>query len=446
MVVCGLTWFAGSLATGLLFLHRGPLLHLLLAYPSGRPRGWPAWVVVSAGYATAVWYPLGRDNWVSVAVGVALVGTALATRTERRARFAGVVGATAVGTVLALGAGARLAGAGIDELVLWAYELAMILVAALVFVDSRWGPWRRATVTGLALDLGEMGPGGALETRLAAALGDPSARLVYWVPATGGYVDVAGRPADVPDAGDQDRVLTVLAHHGERLGALVHDVSVAEDDALVADVVALASTALVNARLRAAVRTGLVEVEASRRRIIEAADHERRRLEEELRDGAERRLLTAHEFLAEHADLRALLAKSLAELDDFARGVHPRTLTESGLAPALAEVTGGARLRVELDVLAHRLRPDVEAAAYFVCSEAIANTVKHAEATSVLVRVHRDGDRVRVEVTDDGVGGADPRLGSGLQGLVDRVSALGGDLRVDASVATGTRVVCTLPI
>lgn len=453
LIACGLTWFAGNLATGLLFLHRGPLLHLLLRYPSGRSGGWGARIVVSIGYVVAVWYPLGHDNWVCAAVGVALVGVMLvdharATKAERRVRFAGVVGATVVGAVLALGAGSRLAGAGVDELVLWAYEFAMILVAVLVFVDSRWGPWRRAAVTGLALDLGEVAHGDALQTRLAAALGDPSARLVYWAPATNGYVDVAGRPVDVPDTDDPNRVLTALAHDGDRLGALVHDVSVAEDDALVADVVALASIALVNARLRAAVRTGLVEVDASRLRIVKAADNERRRLERELRDGAERRLLKAHEFLADtdHTSLCELLARSLAELDGFARGVHPRTLTESGLAAALAELTTGARLRVELDVLADRLGPDVEAAAYFVCSEAIANTVKHAEATSVLVRVRKDRDRVCVEVADDGVGGADPRLGSGLQGLVDRVAALGGALQVDAPMAAGTRVVCTIPI
>jgi signal transduction histidine kinase len=322
----------------------------------------------------------------------------------------------------------------------------MILVAAVVFVDSRWGPWRRATVTGLALDLGDKAHGDALHARLAAALGDPSVRLVYWAPATGGYVDVAGRPVDVPAADDPNRVLTVLARDGDRLGALIHDVSVAEDDALVADVMALASTALVNARLRAAVWTGLVEVEESRRRIIAAADDERRRLERELRDGAEQRLLKTHEFLAgaEHADLRELLARVLAELDDFARGVHPRTLTESGLAAALAELIGGVRLRVELDVLADRLRPEVEAAVYFVCSEAVANTLKHAEATTVLVRVWRDRDQLCVEVVDDGVGGADPRSGSGLQGLVDRVTALGGVFQVDT--AAGTQVTCMLPI
>ncbi|HEY7595289.1 MAG TPA: ATP-binding protein [Actinophytocola sp.] len=453
MVGCGLTWFAGDYATALLFLHRGPLVHLLVGYPSGRPRGWSARVVVVAGYVTAVVYPLGRNDWVSAGLGVALVSTVLvaqarSTTAERRARFAGVVGATVVGTMLVLGASVRLVGADVDELVLWVYELAMIFVAAVVFVDSRWGPWRRAAVTGLALDLGDMAQGGALQTRLAVALGDPSARLAYWVPGANGYVDVAGRPVEMPAVDDPNRALTVLARDGERLGALIHDVSVAGDAALVADVVALAGTALVNARLRAAVWRGLVEVEASRRRIIAAADDERRRLERELRDGAEQRLRKADEFLVgvEHADLRELLAMVLAELDGFARGVHPRTLTESGLAAALAELTGGLGLRVELDVMANRLRPEVEAAAYFVCSEAVANTLKHAEATSVLVRVRKDGDQVRVEVVDDGVGGADPRLGSGLQGLVDRVTALGGVLQVNAATAAGTHVICRLPI
>ena len=125
--------------------------------------------------------------------------------------------------------------------------------------------------------------------------------------------------------------------------------------------------------------------------------------------------------------------------------MHPQALTRSGLGAALAELAEVTPLRVELDVVAERFSPDVEAAAYFVCSEALANTTKHAGATTVRVRIATRGTRVVIEVVDDGVGGAQPDRGSGLLGLADRAAALGGELHV-ATAAAGTRVFCTIPI
>ena len=453
MTATGFAWLTGNIATPLLLLHRGPLVHLLVGHPRGRLRDVPARIVVGAAYLTAVAYPLGANSWVAASLCAAVLGTVVvgflrSSRPVRRTRVVGLVGVVSVMAVLGLAAGLRIAGVEAENVVLWAYQLVLLGVAALVFVDYRWGPWRGSTVTGLALDLGEIEHGGALQAKLAMALGDPSVQLVYWVAEAGGYVDIAGRSVDEPARDDPNRVLTVLEHNGTRLGALVHDASVADDDALAADIVSLARTALENARLQSELRMGLTEVEASRRRIVEAADAERRRLEHQLREGAEQRLLAAEELIdasgAEHADLRELVARSLADLEAFARGVHPQALTRFGLGAALAELAEVTPLRVQLDVVDERFPPDVEAAAYFVCSEALANTTKHAGATTVRVLIATRGAGVVIEVVDDGVGGAQLDRGSGLRGLADRAAALGGELRVDTTAA-GTRVFCTIP-
>jgi signal transduction histidine kinase len=182
---------------------------------------------------------------------------------------------------------------------------------------------------------------------------------------------------------------------------------------------------------------------------VEAGDAERRRLEWELREGAERRLAHVTELLADRgppvADLARELQGARAALTEFARGVHPRTLTEAGLAAALAELREHSPVPVQLRLSEKRLPPTVEGAVYFVCSEALANVAKHAQASRVGVRVEGSGGLVVVEVTDDGVGGADP-AGSGLRGLADRVEALQGRLHIESRPGGGTRLVAEIPL
>jgi signal transduction histidine kinase len=204
------------------------------------------------------------------------------------------------------------------------------------------------------------------------------------------------------------------------------------------------------------------ELAASRLRIVEASDAERRRIERNLHDGAQQRLVALSVGLqlaqtktrsapAEAEELIELaageVADTLSELRELAQGIHPAVLTERGLDAALQVLASRTPLPVALDVgLTERLPEPVEAAAYYVVSEALANVVKHADATSASVRVDEMDGRTRVEVADDGAGGADPRRGSGLWGLRDRVEALDGTLTVESDPGRGTHLLAELPI
>jgi PAS domain S-box-containing protein len=223
----------------------------------------------------------------------------------------------------------------------------------------------------------------------------------------------------------------------------------------IAQFTSLVATALANAEARE-------ELHASRARIVEAGDAERRRLERNLHDGAQQRLvsLSLSLRLAQaklsgdvHAADEILsgasveLALALEELRELARGIHPAVLTDRGLGPALESLADRTPLPVQFDQLPDdRLPPPVEAAAFYVVSEALANVTKYAEASSVSVRVaHEDGYAV-VEVADDGVGGADPQGGSGLRGLSDRVAALEGRLAIVSPPGAGTRIRAEIPV
>jgi signal transduction histidine kinase len=215
----------------------------------------------------------------------------------------------------------------------------------------------------------------------------------------------------------------------------------------------LAAQALANAHARE-------QLAASRARIVEAGDAERRRLERNLHDGAQQRLVSLSlllrlaarrvkddpETAAQLERAGDELAQALQELRELARGIHPAVLTERGLAPALQALAARAPLPVELAVPEERLPAPVEAAAYYLVSEALANVAKHARATLVRVEVKRTDGRARVEVVDDGVGGADAGGGSGLRGLADRVEALGGRLAIDSPPGRGTALVAEIPL
>jgi PAS domain S-box-containing protein len=211
----------------------------------------------------------------------------------------------------------------------------------------------------------------------------------------------------------------------------------------------LAAQALANAQARE-------ELGASRARIVQAGDEERRRLERNLHDGAQQRLVSLALMLRlaarRHPDDEDLarageeLSHALQELRELARGIHPAVLTERGLEPALRALADRAPVPVELDfVPTSRLPGPVEAAAYYVVSEALTNVAKYAGASLVRVRVDQNGSSALIEIADDGAGGADPRGGSGLRGLADRVEALGGRLTVESPPGAGTTLRAALP-
>jgi signal transduction histidine kinase len=309
----------------------------------------------------------------------------------------------------------------------------------------------RGTVADLVVELSEIAPG-EVRAALGRALNDSSLQVAYWLPMRRTFVDESGRPVDIPEDG---RGVTRLAD----VAAIVHDPELDPD--LVEAAGAAARLALHNARLQADVRAQLDKVEESRRRIVTAGDEQRRKIERDLHDGAQQRLvalalelrIAQRQLGRSNPELERLLADAVAqlqvaveELRELARGVHPAVLTEEGLAGALDSLAARTPLPVKVAAAPDERLPDeIEAAAYFVACEAIANTVKHAQATQIRVSAERRDGRLVIEVEDDGVGGAAENGGSGLRGLVDRVEAHGGTLRVESEPGQGTRVIGELP-
>ncbi len=338
--------------------------------------------------------------------------------------------------------------------------LAVIGFSPIVFLigllDARLA---RSGVGDLVIELRGNPEPGALGTAVAKALRDPSLELLYWLPEFGTYADVDGHEASLPPD-DGRRAVTPIDRDGQRVAVLVHDPTLTDERELLAAVTAAAGIAIENARLQVELRARLEELRGSRARIVEVAQDERKRLERNLHDGAQQRLVALSmelgmlgDQLPDDADARARVerargevAQSLAELREIARGLHPAVVSAHGLEVALEQLAALAPVPVELDVRVDgRLPEGLEVAAYYLVSESLANVGKHARATSVRVEVVRAGGLLTVAVADDGVGGADTEAGSGLRGLADRVEALGGRLRIWSPRGGGTRVTAEMP-
>jgi signal transduction histidine kinase len=450
MAAAGVAWFMGSLVGWALYLHRGPLAHLLLTYPSGRTQRRSERAAIALAYAYAAVYPLAGDDRATFAFGLGLVALAarrfaVAAGPERRARAAALAATTAFGLVLAGAAAGRLAGLENVQATLWAYDVVVALIGVGLFADLVWGRWAASALTGVVIDLGDPAGAGTLRDRLARTLGDPTLAVGYWLPDEGRYVDETGRPF-LPPGDSPDRATTPIAEDGRPLAVLVHDPALLDDPLLASTVASATRLAVANARLQAEVRERVAQVDASRRRIVEAADEQRARLARELRAGPEQRLSRVAELVGGlDPELASQLEAARGELDRLARGIRPPALTERGLAAALDELADRSPLPVSVAAPDRRFPDPVEAAAYFTCSEALANVAKHAQATRASIRVQATEDMLAVEIADDGVGGADASRGSGLSGLVDRVEALGGRLEVESRSGAGTRVLARLP-
>jgi signal transduction histidine kinase len=301
-----------------------------------------------------------------------------------------------------------------------------------------------------------------LEAALAAALGDPGVRLLRSDPQTG-WTTADGRPATAPVEDDRHAV-TLLEHDARPLAAIVHDPVLREDPTLVRSVMAVLRLAVENERLDGALRTQLDEVRASRARLVVAAEEERRRIERDLHDGAQQRLLGAtialqqarqaasdgstatqlEERLTAAADE---LQSAIRELRELARGIHPALLEDEGLPAAVAALGRRATVPVETQVdLGRRLPREIESTAYFTIAEAVTNATRHAGASAVRVSIRDGGDHLSIEVDDDGVGGADATHGSGLSGLADRLATVDGRLTIDSPTGGGTRIHAEVPL
>lgn len=511
LVVTGFSWFVTALdwspnplahtvglALGSVFA--AVLAHLLLAFPAGRLEGVVPRVVVAVAYVDALGVQLLSTVFDGAACAcpanllLVVADDALVDRLfDVQLGVALVLAAVVLGLLLrrwhASGPHARRASAP----VLWSGVVAIALFALTLLADrfhpdpdptwDRWLEWAfliafaavplsfglgllrarlaHAGVARLVRELGEAPPPGRLRDALARSLGDPGLTVAYWLPEQARYVDVAGSPVALPGPG-APRVAAVVEREGVRVAALVHDAALRDDPELVEAVGAAAGLALENERLHAELRTRLDELASSRTRLVEAADAERRRIERNLHDGTQQRLVSvsmalglaetrmaadpdgARDLLAEARDG---LSAALEELRRLSHGIHPAVLSEGGLELALRELALTAPLPVTLEcsLPSARLPEAVEAAAYYVVAEALANVAKHAAATSAEVRVTCSNARAVLTVRDGGSGGADPAHGSGLRGLADRVAALGGSLVVASPPGGGTLLTAELP-
>jgi signal transduction histidine kinase len=501
LMAAGGTWFMGTLAgvagensslVGFVLAgwHYVFLVWLLLAFPTGRIGSRRGRVLLAALTVVEVvrslvrlllyvppdgtgcdcvhnritpvsdrrWFDLAEDLYPWLLTGIFLLVVAEVVLRWRRSSGAGRRMLTPV-LALALAVAAQVVYSQVilqqvDWAVVRSDDLFVLLVtlravAAYSFVVGlrRTGAARAAVVT-MVGELDDAGGTERLTQALRRALQDPSLELV---PLTG---------AEMPTPGPGRAVTTVDSGDGP-VAALVHDEALLEDPGLVSAVAATVRLTVDNERLRRELQERLDELAASRARIIAAGDEERRRIERDLHDGTQQRLVTiglqlrlaltklgeGGPAVASEALSRAVadLAETVAEVRDLAHGIHPAILTEAGLAAALESLVDRSPLEVRTDLdIPDDLSPDVAATAYFCVSEALTNVSKHAGAAHVVVSAAHHDDRLDVTVADDGAGGAQAD-GSGLTGLADRVAASGGTLTVDSPRGRGTRVRVVLP-
>ena len=402
-------------------------LHVFLAFPTGKLTGLPERIVVIACYAAVVGLQVTKivlgvdpDNRLAV-----FTNAEAANRVE-------VIQLTIVAGLLLVGAGLlfwrrRASGSSPlrpTALLVDAFGLALVMLALLYVAGSQGWPafetirlitfaalglapvaflfalldarLARGEVAGLLVEL-RADPTKDLQAPLARALRDPSLKLAYWLPEQGTWADQNGHPLPPPQA-DERQALRIISRDDEPMAALLFDRSLADERELLDAIAATAGIALENGRLQAELRARLQELQGSRVRVLEAGQRERQRLERNLHDGAQQRLVALSlelGLLGERADTdpdtrmrlaraKAEVSASLAELRDVARGIYPAVLTNHGLGVALESLAGAAAVPVRLDVdLSGRLPEPVEVAAYYVVSECLANAGKHARATSV---------------------------------------------------------------
>jgi signal transduction histidine kinase len=373
-----------------------------------------------------------------------------------------LLGATYVAIVLVLGLQLGSGSAAATGAATLAVALAFRPLRARLqdAVDRRFNRARYDALHRVADFLEEVRAGTAapegVEQVLRDVLDAPQLELRFLLPEGGGYVNVRGGPA-VDTLGDT-RERTPIERAGTQLGMVLHDPVAVEHPDLLRRVIEAAGLAIEIARLRTELRRQLDEVAASRARIVAAGDAERRRIERNLHDGAQQRLVSiglalrhAQHELGPEAGASQTLDGALAEVGDaigelreLARGLRPPQL-DGGLAPALQELASRAAMPVAVDATAERFPDGVEIAAYFIACEALTNATKHANASRVALSAQRHNGSLVVCVADDGVGGAAPEDGTGLSGLRDRVGAHGGTLRIESERGAGTRLIAELP-
>jgi signal transduction histidine kinase len=403
-------------------------------------------------------------SWVIVGAALAVLALAVdRLRTSSRVARRYLVPAVVSGSVAALAAAyhafrlvwfIRTGRPVIDlgepgnEILAWSVIAAVGSVPLGFVVGALQRRGTQSAIAQMAVDLDGPADPDQLRSALRHALGDPTLELHL------GDCAVPDRPGTTS---------TVLEGDEGRLAVITHDPMLREDPGLVAAAVAVLRLAVENQRLGQVVQDQLAEVRASRARLIEAAEDERRRIVRDLHDGAQQRLIAvalslqqvreaarridpSAPFAHKVDDATTELLAAVDELRRLARGIHPAILTEEGLLPAVSGLARRAPVPVDVDVeTGGRLAPVVEATTYFIVSEALTNVSRHAHARSAAVRIARCNGHLDVEVRDDGDGGADGSRGSGLVGMADRLDALSGSLVVDSPPGGGTRIRAVIP-
>jgi signal transduction histidine kinase len=460
-------------AVGLIFATTviAVVIHLLLAFPSGRLRTRAArWTVVAAYVVSLVgqvplylFAPAGplsvadrpdlvtAGHWVQRGLGVLIVLEtgwllwrrlrALAPAQQRVLAPLSIYGIFAVLFIPVTSALGDVIG---DPLTQAAVQLGiMILVPIAFLVAASRGGFAR---TGEVDDLGaRLGDGGRVELAelLRATLGDRSVRLLFRVPGERGWVNSAGVSA-IPPAASGRRGVAPVELAGETIGAIVYDPTLLTRPDEVEDAARIVALALDRERLA-------VELRASRIRIVEAGDAERRRIARDLHDGLQSRLVLlavqAGVARGSTAELREGIETAIDELRDLVHGVMPAELTERGLPAAVQGLADRMPIAtvVEISGFEERPAPAVESTAFFVTAEAMVNAVKHAHARELIVTLARVDERLLIAVRDDGIGGATTAAGGGIRSMTDRVEALGGSLRIKSAVGAGTLIEVELP-
>ena len=486
-------WTIGNLSEG---ISGAALAHLGLAWPGGRLRSRFECGVVVANYmqniafnmaATMFWNPAFSGCNASCPANVLLIGNGSRPTLNTLDTTEALVGLVITGIVLtlivrhwrsargwsrramipllwiapAVGAENILTGNlfHFSALVTYALLPLVLLAGPALFVISTVRARTAGGALGTAIvDLEPGAPPTRLRDALARALGDSTLQLAFRLPDGAGYLDTTGQVVDPARPGPGRAVTPVTEASG---AVLVHDGGLEQEPQLIRLTAAAASMALEHTRLQAEVQAQLEQVRASRARIVEAGDAERRRLERDLHDGAQQRLVTlslalgmARDRAAEaDPELGSLIEsaskearEALTELRELARGIHPAVLTETGLTGAVQALVERSPVATTITAVPDgRFPAAIEATAYFVVSEALANVAKHARADGAQVMIRKFPGRLLVEVSDDGTGGARSEGGSGLRGLADRVASVGGVLRVDSPSGGGTRLEADIP-
>ena len=468
LLLAGFSWFAFNfentgpaavqwLAVHAAYLHRAPLLQLALAAPEGRPRTRLTATGVALAWSAAIVWPLWDNDGTALVLAVVFVAIAAAARrsaTGRRSREIagrGLAAASILCAAIAADALRSLSGAGqgTTDMTVLGYAAAVALTGVLLFKAAMLDAPTSLTERAVTLERG----GVTLRDALRDLLGDPELEIGFAV-GPGELVDDQGRPLAPRSA---DRVATPVTIGGRQVGAVVHERLTLDDDAIRSAVIAAVGLAAERARLQREVGRQADAVHASRRRLLLTEEEERRRLAERLERGPGAALADVERLVHEARPLpvgadaladaldrtRQQLAHVRPELDALVRGLGG--VDRAGLLPALERLTIGLPVEVDLELAEVTVSPEVASALWFVCSESLANAVKHAEARMVRVALAPANGIVRISVEDDGRGGANAG-GSGLVGLADRVAALGGRLAVVSPPGGGTQVVAELPL